>query len=58
MEIDASDEHFAKTLGSIHESLEPDSNVTVERAEHPVKHSLQIRSTDDGMTIEQSDEQS
>jgi hypothetical protein len=32
--------------------------VTVEREEHPPKHSSQSRSTDDGIEIDESDEQS
>jgi hypothetical protein len=31
--------------------------MTVEREEHPTKHSLQSRSTDDGMEIDESDMQ-
>jgi hypothetical protein len=56
MEIDERDEHSANTMSSIHESLEPDANVTAEREEHRPKHRLQIRSTDDGMKIDKSDE--
>jgi hypothetical protein len=56
MEIDERDGHSANTLSSIQESLEPDANMTVEREEHPPKHCLQIRSTDDGIEIDESDE--
>jgi sensor histidine kinase YesM len=42
----------------MHESLEPDSNVTFESEEQPAKHIVQIRSTDDGMKIDESAEQS
>jgi hypothetical protein len=31
--------------------------MTVEREEHPTKHSLESRSTDEGMEIDESDEQ-
>jgi hypothetical protein len=41
----------------MHESLEPDSNVTVDRAEQTMKHTSQSRSTEDGMEIDESDEQ-
>jgi hypothetical protein len=58
MEIDERDGHSANTLSSIHESLEPDANMTVEREEHPTKHISQSRSTDDGMKIDKSDEHS
>jgi hypothetical protein len=57
MEIDESDEHPANISSSTDESLEADSNVTVEREEHPLKHTLQSRSTNDGMKIDESDEQ-
>jgi hypothetical protein len=37
--------------------LEPDSNVTVERDWHKEKQYLPRRSTDEGMQIDESDEQ-
>jgi hypothetical protein len=37
MEIDESDEHPKKAAWSIRESLEPDSNVTVQSDSHPRK---------------------
>jgi hypothetical protein len=43
---------------SIHESLELDSNVSVERDLHPEKQSSQIFSTEQGIQIDESDEQS
>jgi hypothetical protein len=39
------------------ESLESDSNVTVERDLHPKKQFLARLSTDEGMQIDESDEQ-
>jgi hypothetical protein len=41
----------------MNESLEPDSNVTVERDAHFAKQCLPIRSTVEGMQIDVSDEQ-
>jgi hypothetical protein len=43
---------------SIGGSREPDSNVTLERATHRMKHCSPRTSTDDGMQIDESDEQS
>jgi hypothetical protein len=43
---------------SIHESLESDSNVIVERELHSLKQNLQIFSTEQGIQIVESDEQS
>jgi hypothetical protein len=40
---------------SIHESFEPDSKITVEREEQPMKHVAQSRSTEDGMDIDASE---
>jgi hypothetical protein len=37
--------------------LEPDSNVTVERDRHSEKHCRQSLSTDEGIQIDESDEQ-
>jgi hypothetical protein len=39
------------------ENLEPTSKVTVESALHPLKQRAQRSSTDDGMQIDESDEQ-
>jgi hypothetical protein len=38
--------------------LEPDSNATADREEHRLKQFAQSRSTEDGMEIDESDEQS
>jgi hypothetical protein len=51
MQIDESDEQCENANSSIHESLEHDSNVIVERALHSRKQSLQSLSTDEGMQI-------
>jgi hypothetical protein len=56
MQIDERDEHREKAQFPMDESREPDSNVTVERAEHSAKHFVSIRSTRNGMQIEESDE--
>jgi hypothetical protein len=56
MQIDESDEHFKSAESSIDESLEPDSNVAVERDRHPEKQFLQRFSTEEGMQIDESDE--
>jgi mannitol-1-phosphate/altronate dehydrogenase len=58
IQIDESDEQPENAVGSIHESLESDSNVIVERELHPRKQYLQIRSTEEGIQIDESDEQS
>jgi hypothetical protein len=55
MQIDESDEHERKASGLISESLEPDSNVTVERDLHPQKHHWPSFSTEEGMQIDESD---
>jgi hypothetical protein len=57
MQIDESDEQYENEDSSIDESLEPDSNVTVERDSHREKHCLPSFSTDEGMQIDESDEQ-
>jgi hypothetical protein len=57
MQIDESDEHPENADSSIDESLEPDSNVTVERDSHPQKHLKSSLSTEDGMQIDESDGQ-
>jgi hypothetical protein len=57
MQIDESDEHHENADSSIHESLEHDSNVIVERDLQQQKHSLQSVRTDEGMQIDESDEQ-
>jgi hypothetical protein len=55
--IDESDEQSSNAELSIHESLESDSNVIVERESHPQKQSSQIVSTEEGIQIDDSDEQ-
>jgi hypothetical protein len=57
MQIDESDEQDKKADSSIDESFEPDSNVTVERDSHPEKQLLPSFSTEEGMQIDESDEQ-
>jgi hypothetical protein len=49
MQIDERDEHHKNAFDSIRETLEPDSNVTIERDPQLQKHSLPIRSTNAGM---------
>jgi hypothetical protein len=56
MQIDESDEHPENTSGSIDESLEPDSNVTVERDSHAEKQLLESLSTEAGMQIDESEQ--
>jgi hypothetical protein len=57
MQIDESDKHLQNAQLSIHESLESDSNVNVERDLHPLKQYSQIFSTEEGIQIDESDEQ-
>jgi hypothetical protein len=57
MQIDESDEQDEKADFSIRESLQPDSNVTLESTVHSMKQPAQRSSTDDGMQIDESDEQ-
>jgi Arc/MetJ-type ribon-helix-helix transcriptional regulator len=57
MQIEESDEQFENACDSIRESLEPDSNVTLESARHTAKQRSERTSTDDGMQIDESDEQ-
>jgi hypothetical protein len=57
MQIDESDEQDQKADSSIDESREPDSNVTLERDLHPWKQYLPSFSTEEGMQIDESDEQ-
>jgi hypothetical protein len=45
IQIDESDEQFRNAQRSIHESLDLDSNVIVERERHPQKHKSPILST-------------
>jgi hypothetical protein len=40
----------------MHESFEPDSNVTLERDEHREKHRISSVPTEEGMQIDESDE--
>jgi hypothetical protein len=49
MQIDESDEQNEKAHFSIRESLQPDSNLTLESPVHPLKHPSQRSSTDNGM---------
>jgi hypothetical protein len=57
MQIDESDEQYKNADFPIRESLQSDSNVTLESAVHPSKQRSQRCSTDDGMQIDESDEQ-
>jgi hypothetical protein len=57
MQIDESEEQYANAYSSMDESLERDSNVTVERDLHPEKQYLPSVSTDEGMQIDESEEQ-
>jgi hypothetical protein len=57
IQIDESDEHSKKAQRSMHDSLESDSNVIVERERHRKKHFSQIFSTEQGIQIDESDEQ-
>jgi hypothetical protein len=57
MQIDESDEQNENAHISMRESLQPDSNVTLESAVHLLKQNSQRCSTDDGMQIDESDEQ-
>jgi hypothetical protein len=51
MQIDESDEHFQNANSSIDKSLEPDSNVTVERDLHPEKQFRRTVTVEEGMQI-------
>jgi hypothetical protein len=57
IQIDESDEQKQNASRSIHESLEPHSNVIVERELHPLKQLSQILSTEEGIRIDESDKQ-
>jgi hypothetical protein len=57
METDKRDELPSNIQSSIRAILERDSNVTTLREEHRAKHSSPIRRTDDGIAIDDSDEQ-
>jgi hypothetical protein len=57
MQIDERDEQNSNANCSIRESLQPDSNVTLESASHQLKQNSQRSSTHDGMEIDESDEQ-
>jgi hypothetical protein len=57
MQIDETDEQDRNADSSMDESLEPDSNVTLERELHLSKQCLPSLSTDEGMQIDESDEQ-
>jgi hypothetical protein len=56
MQIDESDEQDENANRSIRETLQPDSNLTLESALHQRKQPSQRSSTDDGMQIDESDE--
>jgi hypothetical protein len=56
MQIEESDEHSQNARASMDESFEPDSNVTVERDSQSEKHSSPSCSTEEGMHIDESDE--
>jgi hypothetical protein len=58
MQIDESDEHRENAPFPIHDSRDPDSNVTVEREEHPQKQYSPTFVTDAGMQIDEIDKQS
>jgi hypothetical protein len=57
MKIDESDEQKENADSAIDESFEPDSNVTIERDSHPKKQDLPSILTEEGMKIDESDEQ-
>jgi hypothetical protein len=56
IQIDESEKQPLNADSARDESLERDSNVTVERDSHPKKHSLPRLSTEEGMQIDESDE--
>jgi hypothetical protein len=58
MQIDESRRQFVNAFISIQASLEPDSKVTLESAEHSAKHRGPSFSSAAGMQIDESDEQS
>jgi hypothetical protein len=57
MQIDDSVSQQRNACPSMHKSREPDSNVTVEMAEHPQKQPLHSFSTEEGMQMDESEEQ-
>jgi hypothetical protein len=57
IQIDESDEQSPNADFSIHESLEFNSNVSVERERHPLKQFSQSFSTEEGIQMDESDEQ-
>jgi hypothetical protein len=57
MQIDESEVQLWNAPASIHQSFEPDSNVTVERDPHCLKQLWQSCSTEEGTQIDESDEQ-
>jgi hypothetical protein len=57
MKIDESDGQSKNARDSTRDSLERDSNLTVERDLHPLKQLLPIISTEEGIQIDESDEQ-
>jgi hypothetical protein len=57
MEIEESDLQDENADSSMRKSLEPAANMTHERAEHSEKHFWEIISTDEGMQMDESDQQ-
>jgi hypothetical protein len=57
MEINRSTEQPENAWFSIRDNLEFDSNVTVESLKQPLKQLAQRTSTEEGMTIDEIDEQ-
>jgi hypothetical protein len=57
MQIDVSDEQCKNAREPMRESLEPDSNVTLESALQPQEQPSPISKTDHGIQIDESDEQ-
>jgi hypothetical protein len=57
MQIDGRNKQPRNAASSIDESLEPDSNVRLERDSHSQKHRSPSFSTDEGMQMDKNDEQ-
>jgi hypothetical protein len=55
MQMNESDEHWAKACVSIRDSSELQSNVILERRSHEQKEPQPMMSTDEGMQIDESD---
>jgi hypothetical protein len=58
IQIDESDEHFENAQRLMHERVEPDSNVSVERKRQPSKQKSPICLSAEGIEIAESDEES